>query len=270
MNAVLEATANNTEGVDNTTENSPEPQSSTASVSTPASAGSQSAVSTPGSVHSHSAVSTPASVRSQSCDATRVSRPLRAQSVDSTPFSPSFRARFESEPPLETPPPGPHTETLESAPHEASISLSPQAPDSYTTSATEPLEARSTLRQQSSPASYLTTTTTTGALAPENIQEHDITSSTWNVRECALNLKVTVAISSWRFLGRRLGVSESDIEAIDKNHVSDLNEKFYKMMLKWESSRGERATKEELVRALREEKLTQVAEMLEKRVYRYV
>ena len=56
---------------------------------------------------------------------------------------------------------------------------------------------------------------------------------------------------------------ESDIEAIEKNHSSNLKEMFYQMLLKWKSVRGEGATKKELIRALREEKLTQVVEMVE-------
>ena len=56
---------------------------------------------------------------------------------------------------------------------------------------------------------------------------------------------------------------ESDIEAIEKNYSSNLKEMFYQMLLKWKSVRGEGATKEELIRALRKEKLTQIAEMME-------
>ena len=67
----------------------------------------------------------------------------------------------------------------------------------------------------------------------------------------------------WKFIGRRLGVNDGDIEAIEKNNSSNLKEMFYQMLLRWKSVTGERATKEELIRALREEKLTQIAEMME-------
>ena len=88
--------------------------------------------------------------------------------------------------------------------------------------------------------------------------------TTWDFRQCTLNLKDTEAATNWKFIGRQLGLSDGDVEAIDKNYSSDMKEKFYQMMVKWRSVKGEKATRERLIEALKKEKLNQIAEELEK------
>ena len=88
--------------------------------------------------------------------------------------------------------------------------------------------------------------------------------TTWDFRQCTLSLKDTEAATNWKFIGRQLGVSDGDVEAIDKNYSSDIKEKFYQMMVKWRSVKGEKATRERLIEALKKEKLNQIAEELEK------
>ena len=98
----------------------------------------------------------------------------------------------------------------------------------------------------------------------ENDEPVSSSSATWDFRQCILNLKDTAAATNWKFIGRRLGISDGDIGAIDKNYSSDMKEMFYQMMVKWKSMKGERATRERLIEVLKEEKMNQIAEELEK------
>ena len=122
-------------------------------------------------------------------------------------------------------------------------------------------------RQQSSPpvltSSHQSTT-------------HDSSSCTaideteaWGFVKCILRLKDTGAASKWKFIGRQLGVDETEITAIERNttYSGSIKEMFYQMMLKWKETKGEKATREELIRALTKEGLKQIVEQLEKHQY---
>ena len=233
---------------------------------TPASVRSQSASGTPTSLRPQSLVSTPASVRSQSAvstpGATPPPRSHRSQSVDSTIHTASFRAHFEN-----TPAPGsPFTiRTPVSAPP-ASLHQQYWTEAAPASPFNDPQLTGSAVRQQSSPPTLPSAHSSTRQgenPVPSHVKEPVSSStSTWDFKRCILDLKGTRAASKWKFLGRRLGLTEGDIEAIDKNFGLDLQEKFYQMMLKWKSAQGERATKEELIKALREESLNEIAEKL--------
>ena len=82
-------------------------------------------------------------------------------------------------------------------------------------------------------------------------------------RDCWLKLKDTAAAKNWKFIGRRLDLGESDIQQIEKEHGNDLREAFYQMMLKWRTTKGEQATYDELIEALKKENLTEVVEIVQ-------
>ena len=233
---------------------------------TPASVRSQSATSTPTSLRLQSLASTPASVRSQSAvttpGATLPPRSHRSQSVDSTIPTVPFRAHLEN-----TPTPGsPFTARTPASAPPASLHQQYWTEAASASPFTDPQLTGSAVRQQSSPPTLPSAHSATRQVenpVPSHVEE-PVSSSTsiWDFKKCILGLKGTRAASRWKFLGRRLGLTEGDIEAIDKNFGSDLEEKFYQMMLKWKSAQGERATKEELMKALKEESLNQIAEEL--------
>ena len=278
---ILEVMANNA-GRERASLNSTVDQESSAAIesapTTPGSAGPLSAASTPASVRSFPGVGTPTSVRSQSSGASPVSRSVRSQSVDSTPRFTAFQPGLESTPVLASDP-------LHRSQHIAGTipASTPPAPNSPwpahlhlwsptdtrscgKQSTIKPLQPGSALRQQSSPALLINSrlgARANSTPAPDTTVEEPDTSSAWDYQKCFLDLKGTTAAKEWKFIGRRLGVRESDIEAIEKNNSSNLKEMFYQMLLRWKSVTGGRATKEELIRALREEKLTQIAEMME-------
>ena len=64
-------------------------------------------------------------------------------------------------------------------------------------------------------------------------------------------------------------MDETEITAIERNvtYSGSIQEMFYQMMLKWKATKGEKATKEELIRALAKEGLKQIVEQLEKDQY---
>ena len=221
---------------------------SQSAVSTPATVRSQSAVSTPASVRAQSAVSTPTSVRAQS-QSSPASRSARSKSVDSTPPADPFRA---STPAFE------NTQNVVA-------SCSPSHQPHSLSQLTEPQFSGSACRQQSSPPA-LDPTLMAGDTPVLGEIDEPVSSSTttWDFRQCTLNLKDTEAAKDWKFIGRRLGLSEGDIEAIDKNYSSDMKEKFYQMMVKWKSIKGKKATRERLIEVLKKEKLNQIAEEVEK------
>ena len=234
---------------------------------TPASVRSQSVVSTPTSLRLRSLASTPTSVWSRSAvstpgSATPPSRSQRSQSVDSRIPTNEFRARFDSTPAFDSLPKVLPTRTPDSAPPASCYQQywSTSAPASPFTAPQLTVPA---VRQQASLPTGCSTIITGEYPVPQNI-EKPISSSTssWDFKKCILHLKGTSAASKWKFLGRRLGVTEGDIEAIDENCHSDLQEKFYQMMQKWKSVKGELATKEDLIEALRGEKLNAIAETL--------
>ena len=67
----------------------------------------------------------------------------------------------------------------------------------------------------------------------------------------------------WKFIGRHLDLGEPDIQQIEKAHGNDLREAFYQMMLKWRTTKGEQATYDELIEALKKENLTEVVEIVQ-------
>ena len=120
-----------------------------------------------------------------------------------------------------------------------------------------PLQAAETVRQQSS-------------LSPQASppQVHDpretlTLSRADSFRDCWLKLKDTAAAKNWKFIGRCLELGESDIQQIEKEHGNDLREAFYQTMLKWRTTKGEQATYDELIEALKKENLTEVAEIVQ-------
>ena len=129
-------------------------------------------------------------------------------------------------------------------------------------------------RQQSSPpvltSHRQSTTHNSSSYTAIDETEASVSSTTvpcWDFRNCVLWLKSTDAASEWRFIGRRLGVADSDIDAIKSNYNGNIKEMFYQMMLKWKATKGEKATREELIRALTKEGLKQIVEQLEKDQY---
>ena len=88
-------------------------------------------------------------------------------------------------------------------------------------------------------------------------------SRTDSFRDCWLKLKDTAAAQNWKFIGRRLELGEPDIQQIEKEHGNDLKEAFYQMMLKWRTTKGEQATYDELIEALKKENLTGVVETVQ-------
>ena len=84
------------------------------------------------------------------------------------------------------------------------------------------------------------------------------------LRECALELKDTEAAKDWKFIGRRLGLSEATIHSIESKHGRDIEEAFYQMMLSWRKTMGEQATCDALIEALIKQKQRAVAERVEK------
>ena len=136
----------------------------------------------------------------------------------------------------------------------------PQWPQSDTLSQL----SESSLRQHSS---FPLDSTLIAGDTPEQVYSEEpvsSSSSAWDIIKCFLYLKDTAAASNWKFIGRRLGLSEGDIEVINKRCSSDIKEMCYQMMLKWRSMKGEKATKECLIEALRKEKLNEIVEKLEK------
>ena len=111
------------------------------------------------------------------------------------------------------------------------------------------------LRQQSSPAILATT--------PHQPEQVDSSTSAPS-RDCILELKDTDALLKWKFIGRRLGVSDSTIESIDKENIKDTEEAFYQMMQRWKKSQGKAATYEKLIDCLKKEKLMDAADMVKK------
>ena len=62
----------------------------------------------------------------------------------------------------------------------------------------------------------------------------------------------------WKMLARELDVPEDNIDAILYNFPNNLHEQSYQSLLEWKELKGERATAEELKRALRKESLNSV------------
>ena len=223
---VLEVASNNIEAIASLDE--------TNSDADPFTAASGSADSTPVSVRSRSMSGTPGSVKSGSAVSTPGS--VRSLSLSATPAT-------------STPAPILSPAAFSVSDHDPPTSVERTAHTS-----------RSAARQQSSPALFAHQSNTT-----EDTPDSAVSSSTrtWDFKKTVLTLKDTEAAKEWKFIGRRLGLEDSEISALERSHGTDIKELFYQMMTKWRETKGERATKEELIRALKEEKLTQVVEILE-------
>ena len=197
----------------------------------PFTAASGSADSTPVSIRSRSVSGTPGSVRSGSAVSTPGS--VRSLSLSATPpapiLSPAAFSVSDHDPPT----------SVERTAH----------------------TSRSAARQQSSPALFAHQSNTT-----EDTPDSAVSSSTrtWDFKKTVLTLKDTEAAKEWKFIGRRLGLEDSEISALERSHGTDIKELFYQMMTKWRETEGERATEEELIRALKAENLKRVVELLEK------
>ena len=119
------------------------------------------------------------------------------------------------------------------------------------------------VRQQSSPALLHSHQPGPRERSPGD-DEACVSSSTtgWDYKKYALKLKDTAAATKWKFIGRQLGLEEHVISAIEKKSATDIKESFYQMLLKWKATKGEKATKDELLKALETEQLKQVVEDL--------
>jgi hypothetical protein len=74
-----------------------------------------------------------------------------------------------------------------------------------------------------------------------------------------------VTLTEWKFLMRRLDLTNEDLADIEFKHTSDgRREIIYQCMLRWYSRVGEAATVVKLVRALRQERLHKVAGKLQR------
>ncbi len=67
----------------------------------------------------------------------------------------------------------------------------------------------------------------------------------------------------WRMLGRTLGIKESDIDQITNEHRHDLREQCRQCLITWMAKDRELATKEKLIKALREINQNYVADEVE-------
>nr|UCK81522.1 FAS-associated death domain protein-like protein [Arenicola marina] len=67
----------------------------------------------------------------------------------------------------------------------------------------------------------------------------------------------------WRFLIRRLGVTDGEISNIEADHAKNTREQIYHSLVKWQSKKKDAATKAELIRALRDCRLSIVADMIQ-------
>ena len=57
--------------------------------------------------------------------------------------------------------------------------------------------------------------------------------------------------TDWKFLVRQLGLSEAKVEAIAHDNLNETFEQAYKAMTLWTRSTGEKATKDQVIEALR-------------------
>ena len=119
-----------------------------------------------------------------------------------------------------------------------------------------------TRRQQSSPAKLFADPQQPAQECIPTLDEATVTTATWDFTKCVLKMKNIGAATDWKFIGRQLGLEETDIEAIYHEYGTNLQEAFYQMMRKWKATKGEKATKVELIRALREENLTAIVEKI--------
>lgn len=103
-------------------------------------------------------------------------------------------------------------------------------------------------RQHSSPAALTD---------PHHSQEE-------NFRKCLLMLsRETSAPKKWKYIGRRLGVSDPDIDQLDCEYSNDIQEAFYQVVRKCRDQKGPQATYDILIAALKEEKYNDAARKLE-------
>ena len=71
-------------------------------------------------------------------------------------------------------------------------------------------------------------------------------------QELLSNLAMRLRTKDWRWLGRALGLTESDLEQVEHKE-KDLAEICYQMLLKWQQAKGSQATCRELKTALSSE-----------------
>ena len=127
-------------------------------------------------------------------------------------------------------------------------------------------------RQQSSPANFhvepnqseVATTVT-----QDDTEEAAVSSTTTSkedqiFRNCIMELKDTPAAKEWKYIARRLGMADLDIDQIQHKHGSELKEAFYQMIRKWRETEGKHATYDALIMALKAEKLNAVVEIVKK------
>ena len=123
-------------------------------------------------------------------------------------------------------------------------------------SATTPLNSRSLetaiahpLRQQSSPAAL-----------------NSLPQSDNRFRQCIMDLFNSAAVKRRKHIGRRLGISDPDIDRIEEENKNDSDEVFYRIMQKWYEKEGKAAVPQKLIDALIQENLNNVAETVTSKV----
>ena len=80
--------------------------------------------------------------------------------------------------------------------------------------------------------------------------------------EVVLELGETAAVSQWRHIARRLGISDVTITKLASDNPNDLDEVFHQMMITWKGQEGDKATNEKLVKALTKLKLQDVIDTI--------
>ena len=70
---------------------------------------------------------------------------------------------------------------------------------------------------------------------------------------------------SWKFLARRLGFPDTDIDAIEYANPHELKEQIYQFFRQWQQREGMNASPLRLIKAIEEESLDHLLEALEKK-----
>ena len=69
----------------------------------------------------------------------------------------------------------------------------------------------------------------------------------------------------WKLLGRELKLTNTEIDAIEYDNRHSLKEQIYQLFWKWQRVKGQKATCEVLIKALKAAKLDHILESLKKK-----
>ena len=81
-----------------------------------------------------------------------------------------------------------------------------------------------------------------------------------------MDLFNSAAVKRRKHIGRRLGISDPDIDRIEEENKNDSDEVFYRIMQKWYEKEGKAAVPQKLIDALIQENLNNVAETVTSKV----